>query len=59
MLGLMEFLGAANLAYAAVVFDWGTGEGSVDTEDVQLAFAWDDPQLESNASNPQFRPGSN
>lgn len=42
-------------AYAAVTFDAGTGTGFVGKGDVQLAFTWNNKQLQDNAANVDFR----
>ena len=41
-------------ATAAVTFDPGTGTGFVGKGDVQLAFGWNNPQLQLNASGITF-----
>ncbi|NKX54692.1 hypothetical protein [Arthrobacter mobilis] len=47
-------LALAAPAAAAVTFDPGTGQGFVGKGDVQLAFSWNNSQLQSNASGLSF-----
>ena len=47
-------LALAAPATAAVTFDPGTGTGFVGKGDVQLAFGWNNPQLQLNASGITF-----
>jgi hypothetical protein len=55
--GLFAFGGivlAAGVAYATVAFDASTGAGFVGKGDVQLAFGWNNAQLQANASGVSF-----
>jgi hypothetical protein len=47
-------LALATAAYASVTFDPSTGNGFVSKDAVQLAFGWNDAQLEANAIGVSF-----
>ncbi len=53
--GLVAMLTLAVGAFAAVTFDSATGTGFVGKGDVQLAFGWNNKQLQNNANAVQFR----
>ncbi len=53
-LALAAMLVAASAAMAAVTFDPATGTGFVGKGDVQLAFNWNNAQLQTNASKVSF-----
>jgi hypothetical protein len=54
ILGLSVLAAAAVATYAAVIFDPATGLGFVGKGDVQLAFGWNNAQLQSKASGVSF-----
>jgi hypothetical protein len=49
------FMFASTIAWAAVTFDSATGIGFVGKGDVQLAFGWNNPALQANASGVTFK----
>ena len=51
---LVAVLVAAGAVYAAVTFDTSTGKGFAGKGDVQLAFGWNNAQLQKNASGVTF-----
>jgi hypothetical protein len=51
---LVAILLTATVAFAAVTFDPATGIGFVGKGDVQLAFGWNNSQLQQNASGVSF-----
>ena len=53
-LALAAMMLAATAAIAAVTFDPETGEGFVGKGDVQLAFGWNNKELQTNAKNVSF-----
>jgi hypothetical protein len=53
-MALVAMLVAAGAVYATVTFDPATGKGFVGKGDVQLAFGWNDAQLQKNASGVSF-----
>jgi hypothetical protein len=53
-LALVALLVAAGAVFAAVTFDPATGTGFSGKGDVQLAFGWNNKQLQSNASGVSF-----
>jgi hypothetical protein len=53
-LALVAMLVASTAAIAAVQFDPTTGTGFVGKGDVQLAFGWNNKQLQTNASGVSF-----
>jgi hypothetical protein len=53
-LALVAMLVAAGAVFAAVTFDPATGKGFVGKGDVQLAFGWNNQQLQQNASQVTF-----
>lgn len=48
-------LAASSYAISAVTFDAGTGTGFVGKGDVQLAFGWNNAQLQANAGGISFK----
>jgi hypothetical protein len=52
--GAAAVLAVAGPATAAVTFDSATGKGFVGKGDVQLAFSWNNAQLQKNASGVTF-----
>lgn len=52
--GSIGLLGFAGAAIAAVTFDAADGTGFVGKGDVQLAYGWNNKQLQANASNVDF-----
>jgi hypothetical protein len=53
-MALVAMLVAAGAVFAAVTFDSSTGKGFVGKGDVQLAFGWNDSQLQKNANGVSF-----
>jgi hypothetical protein len=53
-LALAAMMLAATAAIAAVTFDPATGNGFVGKGDVQLAFGWNNKELQANAKNVSF-----
>ena len=53
-LALVAVMVASTAAMAAVTYDPGTGTGFVGKGDVQLAFGWNNKQLQTNASGVTF-----
>ena len=53
-MALVAMFVAAGTVYAAVTFDPETGEGFVGKGDVQLAFNWNNKQLQQNATGVSF-----
>jgi hypothetical protein len=54
VLGLAACLTVATIAYAAVIFDAGTGTGFVGKGDLQLPWGWNDAKLQANANTVSF-----
>jgi hypothetical protein len=53
-LALVAVFVSAGAVFAAVTFDPGTGKGFVGKGDVQLAFNWNNKQLQTNAKDVTF-----